>query len=103
MTAHCKDEGFRCSQIGSTGGMECCGYLLASGEIKLIDSSGNINAECPLGEKNIDSVKRINFEKFMEIVDGYRCRGCKVNIGEGCRPHNCNGWKNLNNTINKGE
>lgn len=95
MTAHCKDDGARCSKIGSSGGMDCCGILLALGETKFVDSSGYINGCCPFDEK-----KQITFEQFMEIVDGYRCRECKVTIGEGCKPHNCIGWKNLNTPIN---
>lgn len=36
-----------CSRIGLSGGKECCGYLLAVGETKFINSSGIINEPCP--------------------------------------------------------
>lgn len=95
METKCINGTYRCSQIGSSGGMDCCGILLASGETKLIDWHGNVNALCPF-----DDEKQINFKQFMEIVDGYRCRECKVTIGEGCKAYNCIGWKNLNTPIN---
>ena len=47
----CINGPYRCSRIGYSGGKECCGYLLATGETKFVGSAGIINEPCPLNRK----------------------------------------------------
>jgi len=54
----CINGPYRCSRIGFSGNRECCGFLLALGETKFINSAGVINEPCPLPEEKITDTKK---------------------------------------------
>lgn len=68
VTMKCINGVYWCSRMGLSGGKPCCGYLLAVGETKFINSLGVINEPCPLPPADTEQVN-LNRQLEFKPVD----------------------------------